>query len=194
MGSLNWGELVKEAGDSGKTFEPLPDGDYQLRILEAPNSVSGNGKTMFSVKAEVISGSYAKRFVWDNLVVSPESPGAMGFFFRKMEAIGLGTDFFQREPSPEQVASALKGRTFIATIGRRTGQYANKNEIKAYRKDPSGVQAPGGAPAPGQPPVPQNTPAPPPAAPAAPPASPWDNAPAAPPAPAGFEAPPAPPF
>jgi len=46
MSSLNWGDLVKDAGDVG-SFEPLPDGDYDLLVQEIVAKVSQSGKTMF---------------------------------------------------------------------------------------------------------------------------------------------------
>ena len=91
MSSLNWGDLVKEAGDVGG-FDPLPDGDYDLSVIEVTAKVSQSGKTMFAVKAQVQTGAHAKRLVWDNLVVSTDNPTALGIFFRKMNALGLGRD------------------------------------------------------------------------------------------------------
>ena len=131
MSTLNWGDLVKEAGDVG-SYDPLPDGDYDLTIIEATAKVSQSGKTMFSVKAEVQTGAHAKRLVWDNLVISTDNPTALGIFFRKMNALGLNRDFFATNPSNAQIEQALKSRSFRAQVGSRTWQGQKKNEIKAY--------------------------------------------------------------
>ena len=72
MSTLNWGDLVKEAGDVGG-YDPLPDGDYDLVIVEAQAKATQTGKTMFAVKAQVTTGAHAKRLVWDNLVVSTDN-------------------------------------------------------------------------------------------------------------------------
>ena len=50
MSTLNWSDLIKEAGETA-SYEPLPDGDYDLKVLEATAKVSQSGKTMLSVKA-----------------------------------------------------------------------------------------------------------------------------------------------
>jgi hypothetical protein len=71
MSTLNWGDLVKDAGESA-SYEPLPDGDYDLTVLEATAKVSQSGKTMFAIKAQVQNGAHAKRLIWDNLVVIPD--------------------------------------------------------------------------------------------------------------------------
>lgn len=177
MSSLNWSDLVKEAGEVGN-YEPLPDGDYDLKVVEATAKVSGSGKTMFSVKTEVQSGPHAKRLVWDNLVVSPDSSAALGIFFKKMAALGLNRAYFDQNPSNAQIESALIGRTFRAQIGSRVWQGNKKNEIKMYYAVPAGtpetaapvaaaVYAAAPAPAPAPAPAVAPAPAPAPAAPIA---------------------------
>jgi hypothetical protein len=184
MSTLNWGDLVKDAGEVG-SYDPLPDGDYELQIIEAVAKVSQSGKTMFAVKAQVQVGAHAKRLVWDNLVVSSDNPTALGIFFRKMNALGLNRDFFATNPSNAQIEQALRGRSFRAQVGSRTWQGQKKNEIKTYYSvvgataapaaaapvaaaapAPAPAPAPAAAPAPAPAPVAEAAPAP--AAPAAP--------------------------
>jgi len=166
MSSLNWGDLVKDAGEVG-SYEPLPDGDYELVVVEAVAKVAQSGKTMFALKAQVQGGAHAKRLVWDNLVVSPENSNALGIFFRKMAAMGLGREFFGSNPSNAQIEAALKGRSFRAQIGSRTWNGSKKNEIKMYyvgTPAASTAAAPAAAaPAPAPAPAPAAAPAPAPA-------------------------------
>lgn len=161
MSSLNWGDLVKDAGDVG-SYEPLPDGDYDLKVLEATAKVAQSGKTMFAIKAQVQGGAHNNRLVWDNLVVTPDSPAALGMFFRKMGALGLNREFFGSNPSNAQIEQALIGRSFRGQIGSRTWQGQKKNEIKMYyvataASSPApaaAAQAPAPAPAPAAAPAP----------------------------------------
>ena len=175
MSSLNWADLVNEAGDVG--YDPLPDGDYDLNIVEANAKVTQTGKTMFAIKAQVLTGAHAKRLVWDNLVVSTDNPNALAIFFRKMGALGLGREFFAASPSNAQIEQALVNRQFRAQVGSRTWQGQKKNEIKAYYAiNPQGAMAasapapvaapapPAPAPAPTAAPAPTPAPAPAPAA------------------------------
>jgi hypothetical protein len=87
MGSVNWADLVKDNANNpnagGGDFSPLPPGDYNLKVVQADVAQTQGGKTMFKVRAEVQDGPNAKRLLFDNLVVSPESVGAMGIFFRR---------------------------------------------------------------------------------------------------------------
>ena len=206
MANLNWGDLVKDAS-AGGNFEPLPDNDYDFKVVEASTTTTQTGKTMFKLKAEVQTGPYAKRLIWDNLVVSPDSPNALGFFFGKMKALGLGAEFFATSPSNAQIEAALLNRTFRGTVGSRVYNGENRNELKRYSPSQNAgpafappaaaapqiaKDAPAPAPAPQAAPAPQTAPAPAPAPQAAPaPAesSPWNQ-----PADGGFGAPPETPF
>jgi hypothetical protein len=167
MSSLNWSDLIKEAGET-QSYEPLPDGDYNFTVLEGTAKVTQSGKTMFSLKAQVDDGPHAKRLVWDNLVVSPDNPTALGIFFRKMTAMGLAKEFFDSNPSNAQIEQAMVGRKFRGQVGSRTYNGNKRNEIKNYytTANAAATAAPrtAAAPAPVAPPAPPAAPAPPTAA------------------------------
>ena len=198
MSGANWLDLMKDAQSTGN-FAPLPDGDYDFKVIEAESKLSNNGKQMYVIKAEVQSGPHAKRLVWDRLVITRDSPNALRYFFRKMGALGLDTAFFEAGPTDNDIVAGLTGRSFRAKVGPSTGNQSKPgNEIKEYYPAASAGQVPApaayAAPAPAVPSVP--------AAPAPVVGSPWESAapapaPAAPapaPAPGGFAPPPAPPF
>jgi len=150
MSSLNWGDLIKDAAESGGPMEPLPEGDYELKVLEAEDKVAQSGRTMFTIKCQVQGGAHANRLIWDNLVIVPDKPNALGMFFRNMEALGLTKEnFWSREPDNAQINQALVGRTFRAKVGQRTYNGTKRNEVLSYY--PSA-----GAPAPSTP-APENT-------------------------------------
>lgn len=168
MSQLNWGELVSQAADSGGTYEPLPNGEYEFKVIEASHTMTQTGKPMFKVTAEVQTGAHMKRRVWDNLVVSKDSDKALGIFFSKMSALGLPKEYFMQSPSNEQIASALLGRSFRGQVGQREYAGQLRNEITRYAPlasspagVPTGVPAPAAAPAPA--PAPAVAPAPAPA-------------------------------
>lgn len=165
MSSLNWSDLIKEAGESN-SYEPIPDGDYNFTVLEGVAKVTQSGKTMFSLKAQVEGGPHNKRLVWDNLVISPDNPTALGIFFRKMSAMGLSKDFFDRNPTNAQIEQALAGRQFRGQVGSRTYNGNKRNEIKNYypvanaaTTTASAPAAPAVAQAPAAPPAPPAPPA-----------------------------------
>jgi hypothetical protein len=174
MTTLDWAQLIKDAEDSsgGGNYAPIPDGDYEFLVIDAPATTTQSGKVMFKLKAQVEGGAHSKRLVWDNLVISPENSKALGIFFRKMACMGLTQEFFDSHPNNEQISAAMAGRRFRGQVTTRSYNGKESNEIKNFF--PSQTAS---APA-----VPQtaSAPAPPMAAPAPPAASP---APAAAPAP-----------
>ena len=182
MSSLNWSDLIKDAGET-TSYEPLPDGDYELKVIESKAKSTQSGKTMFSITTEVQGGPHAKRRVWDNLTVSPENPKALAIFFSKMEALGLPRDYFNSNPSNAQIEQALVGRSFRGALGKKTYNGNVSNEITKYFR--LIAESPAGAPVP---PAPAAAPAPVAAAPAPAPA-PAPAAPAAPAAPVTSEEP-----
>jgi len=194
MSQLNWNELLQASESAGGgNYEPLPDGVYDLKVVEASDTVTQTGKTMFKIKAEVQSGAHARRLIWDNLVISTDNSTALNIFFSKMYALGLNKEYFAQQPSSEQIASVLPNRMFRAQVGSRVWNGEKRNEIKRYM--PLGDSAPStatvaSAPAPAPAPAVAPAPAPAPAAAAPAPAP----APAPPAAPVAESAPPAPPF
>jgi hypothetical protein len=165
MSTINWADLVKQAGDAGGStnYEPLPDGDYELKVIQAEATMTKTGKVMFKVTNEVQGGPYAKRRVWDQLVVTDDNPKAMNMFFMKASAMGLGRTFWDANPSNAQVEQALNGRTFRATLGKRTYNGTESNEIKRYFATQAAAGTTPAATTPGA-----SVPPPPPAPPAAP--------------------------
>ena len=140
---VNFKDLMDAAGGS---FEPLPKGPVDAVVTAAEATKTSNGKTMYKMTWSVLTGPNANRKVWGNQVISPESPSALGFFFRQMAALGLDADYFSGNPSEEQVAKDLVGRQATLMLDQKEYQGTLRNEIKDIRKL-AGV-LPGGAPAP----------------------------------------------
>ena len=183
---ITWDELLDQAGDEvTDTFEPLPESNYDLEVVEATYKPSTTGKDMWKIQAKVLGGTYNNRRIFDQLVLSRENQVAVRIFFQSMAVLGLNRDYFRSNPSNEQIAVALKGRRFVGKVTQKTYQGDLQNELKRYVK-PLPVEAVPGAPtaAPAAPAAPVAAPAPPAPAPAPAPAAPPAAAAAAPPAPA----------
>lgn len=159
MSQFDWNTLMANASAD---FEPLPPNDYDVQVTSAERTQTQNGKLMFKVKFNVLAGPYANRKIFNNFVVSPENPNAMAFFFRHMAALGLNSDYFKANPTPEQVASDLMNRQCRLKIKQRPYQGSMRNDVEAVMPLNGGVMnvpgAPNIAPAMGAP-VPQGVPA-----------------------------------
>lgn len=176
MSTINWADLVKKAGSSAsnQSYEALPEGDYELKVVQAETKTTQTGKTMFKLTTEVQGGPYAKRRIWENLTVSPDNDKAMEMFFLKVSSMGLTKEFFEANPTNPQIEQAFLGRGFRARLGKRTYNGIEGNEILRYYKSQAATTtaaAPttAGAAVPPPPPAPSAAPAPAPSpAPAAP--------------------------
>lgn len=128
----SWSDLLTDAGGAGDSFEPLPAGDYDFIISQADVKQTANGKTMYAVRCKVESGPHKDRLVFHNFVVSPENPNALAMFFRQLNVLGLGREFFAQNPSDHQVAEHLVDRRFRGDITIRTWQGQDRNEVKQF--------------------------------------------------------------
>lgn len=124
-----------------KSFEPLPDGTYTLKITKTEETESKKGNLMAKVECEVINNpDYNGRKIFHNVTfLAPTEKGAgMAIHFLK-------TISQQWEGKIQIDIPSWVGAQFIAKLGQasyvspKTGQKVDKNEIKAVEKDPNWI-------------------------------------------------------
>jgi hypothetical protein len=114
--SVSWGDLQKLSAEAG--FSNMPHGEHEVEITKAEHKKTTNGKDMYSVIFKVVLGQPSAGATQpNNFVISPESPVALGFFFKHMAALGLDANYFATNPTKQQVAAALVGRRARITVG-----------------------------------------------------------------------------
>lgn len=117
MAAVNWSDLRANAEIPNN--DPVPPGPYPVRVSSVEPKITGNGKTMIVVTFEVTSGPQASRKIWNNMVMSPESPKAMGFFFKDMATMGADDAFFAQLPAEgweSQLCAKIQGFTGVVTV------------------------------------------------------------------------------
>lgn len=132
MALSNWQELLESAEESTE-YSPLPEGEYPLVITETEVVQSSTGKTGFKTVSEVLGEDHAGRKVFNSFYISPESPKALGIFFRHMAALGLDSEYFASNPSEEDIADELLGAQFLGVIAHTQNDgktYANIQDVK----------------------------------------------------------------
>lgn len=129
----DWQTLAKAGAEANKGFEPLPaDTEFNFTITEAKVSFTKNtNKKQFETTAVVDSGQYKKRKVWNNFIISPESPNSLSIFFQNMAVFGMPIEFFGPGTQDEHIVANLLGARFSAklTISEYGGK--KKNDINA---------------------------------------------------------------
>lgn len=125
MASYDWDALSKEAE---KENAIAPVGDYVAEVTVAKATTAQSGKDMLKVKFEISAGPEKGTPVWTNIVLTPDKPG---FFFRNMEGLGVAQDFLRKNnPSFEDLAELIKGRTANITVAHREWQGRKQAEVK----------------------------------------------------------------
>lgn len=111
-------------GVQESTFEPLPEGDYTLRITETKETkTKERGLPMVNVTLEVVGGEYAKRKVFHNVVFIPKGDPGDGISKHWLKVIGQTNDG-RTMVRPGTWVGALLSATL--TIEKYEGKARNK--------------------------------------------------------------------
>jgi hypothetical protein len=151
MTTMDWLSLMDQAGQGAA--EPLPDGEYEVKVIDAQQKQTSTAKLMFAVKMQVLAGPHANRIVYNQFVLSPENPNALSFFFQHMGILGLDRSFFQQNPDPAYVAQMLVGRACKVKLSTRIWNAQRRNNVDAILPSAMGaiMQGPAPVPTPGMP-------------------------------------------
>lgn len=201
MPTKSWKDLMNAAEEGAKEFTLLEPGMYSFVIKDAAKvGQTSKENPKWTINPSVESGPRANARVFHDFIVS-DSPYAMkNFFFGDLATLGLGPQFFDKNPSEQEIAQALQGRRFVAEVYHEEGNngktYARLRNFSAPTGAAPAAGVPSGLPAATQgAPAAQPAPAPVQAPTLADPGNPWATtpAPAAVPAPQGSNSLPLPP-
>src|ERR1700735_2491448 len=114
MQSLNWSELIQQAGEGGRTLVDKGTWNAIVESAEAGNDTSGNpaivARFQFTDQPWVGVGARLKK----TMSLNPEKPGTISFFFEHMAGLGLPKEWFAQLPAGLQtlsyIAGVMKGR------------------------------------------------------------------------------------
>lgn len=126
--------MLKDSESENKSFDPMPDGTYDFFIEAAEHRVSSTQKDGYNITAVVENGPYKNRKVFNTFYISPDSPAALGIFFRQMRDLGLDNSFWASEPSHDQIVAALKGKRFAGTVNTEEYNGKKNNRIQGVAK------------------------------------------------------------
>lgn len=130
MGAINWNQYIKQAEEAGETlgeFTPLPEGNYDAKVLEAKAQPSkSSGAEMIAVTWVVEGGPHAGRRLWSYLSLSEK---AVNITIKNLTTLGART-LMESGASLEQVAASLVNvkATLKVTVGEYNGK--PKNDVK----------------------------------------------------------------
>jgi hypothetical protein len=117
--------------DTGGSFEPMPEGLYELQAESFEQKISKNKNTYISVQYRVTGENYNNRVVWENFTVTGANPTvAISRIKAWYIATGRGPD--ELNLTRESLAEMM-GQGFLAKIGiEKSEQYGDKNKIDSF--------------------------------------------------------------
>lgn len=141
----NWGGLNANEVEPADAYDLLTPGDYPV-VIETAEWKETNAKTGHYLKLEMVitDGPAKGRKLWDNLNLVNPNPKAVEIANRTLSAIcrAIGVQHVDANSTHLLCGKPMIGKVKIEQD--KTGQYDDKNVVKAYK--PAG----GAAPVPGQ--------------------------------------------
>ena len=133
----------QEASSEARSFEPLPTGEYHVRITDLDDRECGvdsknPGKPFWAVEVTVQSGDFEDRKAWTNAMLFE---GALYTVVQMMKATG-NESYLAKGEIPDK--DKFIGKECVAVIKKQRDTYAEKrdddgvpqwkNEIKGFKK------------------------------------------------------------
>ena len=143
MAQLNQAFVESELPKSERNFEPLPAGWYTCTIggAEVKSTKAGTGEYI-SIRYDVTGPTHQGRVVFGNLNIKNPNPAAEAIAYQQMgelmRAIGLG-----RVDDTDQF---IGGQLQIKLDVRKSEQYGDSNDVKAFKSLSGGAMPMAAAP------------------------------------------------
>jgi hypothetical protein len=142
MPRLDFNAAAVPEDTNRRTFDPLPEGDYVLQVIdsEVRATKSGTGQ-MLVLTLEVVDGSYRGRRIWDRLNIRNQNPTAQHIAENALadlcKALGIA-NLIESE--------TLHYKPFGARVKVRPaeGQYGPSNTVR-YKRTTGAPPRPSGA-------------------------------------------------
>lgn len=167
---LDWDRALDTAAnapDAPDYSQPIPKGNYLVKVVEAEATTASTGSPMLKLKLEVDdpSSPYNGRWLWTNLVAKADSEVTMRIFVESLAVLGFPQQRLRAEkPKLADVAPRLVGQRVSAAVAVKKYQGEDRNDVKRLRSiQGSGPQqaapnTPPQAPSPSAPPAPPSPP------------------------------------
>lgn len=125
--------VAPDTGAGSGSYDPIPEGEYTLRALEAEQKTTAKGDgTYIKVKFEVARGEHEGRLMWQNFNVT--NPNEKAEQIGRAQLVAWATACGRPEADN---TDKLLDRPFKATVTIEKGKngYADSNRIKAFLFD-----------------------------------------------------------
>ncbi|MBC8436920.1 DUF669 domain-containing protein [bacterium] len=116
----------KETGKStGGTFDPVPEGRYNVRVEEANLATASTGTEMIKAQFVITDGDHKNRKLWNNFTLTQKS---LVYLYSFLKAVGSDA-IDQEDVSEADLAASMKGMVasaYVEPTTTNTGTATNK--------------------------------------------------------------------
>ena len=113
----DWEALAKDAKSATTSYEPAPEGNYNLTVTEAKvEVVPSSGNTKFATSMVIDSGPFKGKRVWHDFVVARENKKALSIFFGNMSVFGMPFEFFDANTPDEAIVANILNKRISADL------------------------------------------------------------------------------
>jgi len=120
---------LTEVEDTGGSFEPIPEGTYELMAEDWEQKISKAGNKYLKVTYRVQGENYANRVIWENFTISGANP-TVGISRLKQWMIATGSDATELN---QDAVNNLMMENFMAKIGiEKSSEWGDSNKIVAF--------------------------------------------------------------
>lgn len=146
MSGLNLREVMGNA----EGFSTIPEGTYEAVVERASAAATKSGKEKISIMFKLDGGPNDGRTVWNDFVISPESPTALGIFGRQIGAM-LGDGWEATYGTSGEVAAAILAAKPNVVLTLKIEEYPKdsgnmRNAVKGIKRSSAGSGSPFAAP------------------------------------------------
>lgn len=124
---------VKNNNTGKKSYQPIPAGEYYLRIEKASMDETKTGKEVIALQLRVEDHvDHEDRVIWKNFFTTPK---AMPIFVRFLDTLGLGDLNQEDDVAEEEVLSQMIDKTFLGYVSISTYNNKSRNELGNFKED-----------------------------------------------------------
>ena len=120
-----------QAAEATVSYQPIPDGDYNLRVSDAEMKATRSGGSMLTLSIEVLGPSYAGRKFFQNYNIRCSSARAESIGIQQLKMLWQASGGDGTPTDTEQFV----GRVFRAKVGieeSKDDRYGPQNRIRRY--------------------------------------------------------------
>jgi hypothetical protein len=130
-----------------QSFDPIPEGEYHLKITETELKDSASGGSYIKLKFIVIGPSHQGRVIFGNITIRNSNPKAEEIGTERLATLARAIGVKKVSDTDQLIGGELIGRVIIRPA---EGKYDAQNEVKRFKALPGGPVA-FAAPQPAQP-------------------------------------------